>query len=525
MSFTSINFIALVLILAFLYYCLPRKVQWILLLIGSLLFYITYGIEKLPFILAASLLTYLAARKMDKIYILQDAYIKENELAGKEKQTYVQGNKKKTKCILVWTVLLLVLLLIYAKAGKWVQEIVTGLAFDEPREIIPVIIALGVSYYTFSMIAYVADVYWRKEQAEKNYFRFLLFAIYFPKILQGPISRHRNLAPQFAEKHEFDYENFCFGIQLALWGFFKKLVIADRLSMLVTKVFGGWESYSGSVLLLATIFGAFQLYCDFSGCMDIARGVSQMFGIELEKNFERPFFSRSAAEFWRRWHITLGTWFKDYVYMPISISPKLLNAMKPIKKKWGMKTAKNIMTVIPLVAVWLLTGIWHGTGASYVVWGIYWGGIIIVSMLLEPYYKTWTAKLKINTETASWRGFQMLRTLGLFCIGRILTIPNDLSVSVGIIKKIFIEFGVWNILNENIYNYGLDMYDFNLSIVVLAILLIVSVLQEKGSVRQMIANQNLVVRWIIYYAAFFAVVIYGIYGPGYDASAFVYMNF
>ena len=195
----------------------------------------------------------------------------------------------------------------------------------------------------------------------------------------------------------------------------QKIVIADRLSIFTGNVFEAWQKKSGSILLVATVFAAVELYCDFSGCMDIASGISEMFGIELEKNFRHPFFSRSAAEFWRRWHITLGTWFKDYVYMPIVVSPKLIKMVQAVKKKFGTRAGKSVMLIIPLSIVWILTGIWHGTGMAYVVWGVYWGLLIILSAVLEPEIKSLTKFLRINTETQSWKVFQMIRTFFLFC--------------------------------------------------------------------------------------------------------------
>ncbi len=525
MSFTSLGFIVAVSILCLIYYIIPKKFQWTVLLTGSVLFYMTYGAERILFILLASVTAYCAAVKIDKVYVKQDAYIKEKGLSGKEKQEYILQNKKTTKRILLLAVGFLVFMLAYSKMGNWLQKTVSGLIYGQEKPILPLIVALGISYYTFSLIAYLADVYWRKEKAEKNYLRFLLFVIYFPKILQGPISRHNFLAPQLKQEHCFDYQTFCFGVQLVVWGYFKKLVIADRLSIFVDTVFNDYSACSGAVLAVATIFGAVQLYCDFSGCMDIVRGVSQAFGIELEQNFKQPFFSRSAAEFWRRWHITLGAWFKDYVYMPIVVSPTLVQKLKPIKEKWGMKAVKKIMTAIPLAVVWILTGIWHGTGWPYIVWGIYWGGIIISSMLLESVYKNVLLKLGINEEAFWWRTFQMLRTFMLFCIARLLTMPNSLLATAVICKRIVCDFHVTSVLSNNLFQYGLDKQNFILVIIAVLIVWAVSVLQGKGMVREMVARRNIVLRWSIYFALIFAVIIFGIYGPGYDASSFIYEAF
>lgn len=211
------------------------------------------------------------------------------------------NQKQKKKFLLFAVVAILLLMLLYVKLGK--------LFFEAKSIIVP----LGISYYTFSVIGYLADVYWGKEKAEKNFLKFLLFILYFPKILEGPIENYRPLADRLFEGHKFDYKQFCFGLQIMVYGAFKKLVVADRLVILTDEIFGteSYVNYGGAMVLVGAVFRALQMYADFSGCMDMALGMSQALGIELRKNFNHPFFSKSAAEFWRRWHITLGVWFKD----------------------------------------------------------------------------------------------------------------------------------------------------------------------------------------------------------------------
>jgi len=510
-SFIEITFWVFAAVTVLLYYVLPKRCQWLVLLLSSIVFYATYGLAQFIPMLLAALAAYLAARRIQRIY---------------DAETGGTAAERKAKCKgkLLFAAAVLVILLLYAKVGGWVFQGLAGL-FSLNGDAMQAIVALGVSYYTFSLLSYVADVYWRRDRAETNFLRLLLFVLYFPKILQGPISRHKNLAPQFAQPHKFDYKEFCFGLQLMVWGYFKKMVIADRLAIFVNTVFGDAEKASGSHLLVAACFGAVQLYCDFSGCMDIAGGFSQMLGLKLEANFDHPFFSRSAAEFWRRWHITLGTWFKDYVYMPLVISPRLIGLSKRVRDRFGPRVGKAVMTVIPLLAVWLLTGLWHGTGWDYVVWGLYWGGMIVCSTVFAPELKRLTAALHINTEAGSWRVFQMVRTFLLFVVGRIVTIPGDLGVSWHVLQSIFLRFHVENLVDGSLYTLGLDRPNFILAVVCILVLWSASMLQERGSVRERLAKSNIVFRWSAYYILFFAIIIFGIYGPGYDALSFVYMNF
>lgn len=511
MILTGIPFFVLAAATVLLYYILPKRCQWIVLLVTSIIFYATYGFEQFIPMLLAAVAAYLAARRIQEVY---DA----------EEGGTAAERKAKSKGNLLFAVAVLVILLLYAKLGNQVLQGLAGL-FSLNGNLMQAVVALGVSYYTFSLISYVADVYWRRDRAETNFFRLLLFVLYFPKILQGPISRHKNLAPQLAQPRKFDYKEFCYGLQLMLWGYFKKMVIADRLAIFVNTVFRNAESASGSHLLVAACFSAIQIYCDFSGCMDIAGGFSQILGVKLDANFDHPFFSRSVAEFWRRWHITLGTWFKDYVYMPMMISPKLIGVSKKVRDRFGSRAGKAVMTVLPLLTVWMLTGLWHNTGWSYVVWGLYWGGMIICSTVFAPELKMLTAKLCINTEAGSWHIFQMTRTYLLVMISRIVTIPENLHTSWQIFQNIFLNFHVENLVDGSLYALGLDRPNFILALVCILVLWSASILQKRGSIRERVAESNIVFRWSAYYLLFFSVIIFGIYGPGYDASSFIYMRF
>lgn len=511
MGFISIPFFLLAALTVLLYYLLPKRCQWVILLLASILFFASYGIAQFVPMLLAVAVAYLAARRIQAVYDAGDG--------GTPAE-----RKAKCKGRVLFAVTVLVLLLLYAKLGSLVFQGLAGLLRPD-GDVMYAIMVLGVSYYTFSLISYVADVYWRRDKAEESFLRLLLFTLYFPKILQGPISRHKNLAAQLVQPHKFDGRQFCFGLQLMLWGYFKKMVIADRLAIFVNTVFGNAANASGSHLLAAACFGAVQLYCDFSGCMDIAGGLSQMLGLTLDENFNHPFFSRSASEFWRRWHVTLGTWFKDYVYMPLVISPRLIKLSKAVRDRFGPRAGKAVMTVLPLLAVWLLTGLWHNTGWSYVVWGLYWGVIIICSTVFAPELKKLTNALRINTDTASWRIFQMVRTFLLFVVGRIFTIPGDLRVSWRVFHNIFQNFHAENWMDGSLYSLGLDRPNFILALVCIFILWAAGMLQARGNVRERLAGSNILFRWLAYYLLFFSIVIFGIYGPGYDASAFVYMKF
>ena len=516
MGVVSLIFIAFVILVTLFYFIVPDKLKWIVLIVASLGFYATWGYEKIPFVLMATWIAWIAGSLINQRYINCDK--KCIDVFEEDKKKNISKARRSCKYVLVVSIILLLSMLLYVKIGTLIAKSLDGE--------ISIIIPLGISYYTFSLIGYLADVYWKKEKAETNYFKLLLFTSYFPKIIQGPISKHRNLAPQLLESHKYEYHNLCYGAQLMLWGYFKKLVIADRLLIFVNTVYEDYHHKSGSMLLLAAVLGTFQLYCDFSGCMDIACGFSEILGIKLEKNFNHPFFSESASEFWRRWHITLGTWFKDYVYMPMSVAPWMIKLMQYAKKSFGMRIAKNINTVISLSVVWVLTGLWHGTGLNYIVWGLYWGLLIIFSVLFESPCSRIVSMLHINIDSNEWHLFRKFRTFFLFVIGRIITIPSDLSASLEIFKNIIFKFNPWELVDGTIFKMGLNGPNFIAVIIFLFILYWVSAYEEKGnSGRDWIAEKQIVARWIIYYVLIISIIIFGMYGPGYNASDFVYMKY
>ena len=520
MNFISFEFIAFAFLVMALYFIFPMKIRYLVLLFASLCFYWTAGWEKLIFLGTAAMVTYLCGLMID---VLRNPG-KEADSDKTDGDTACGDRRSAAAGVLLFGMLLLLAMLIYAKTGARLVNALAGVLQGDGLSL-TVIVPLGISYYTLAAIGYLADVYWKKDVAEKNPLKLFLYLCYFPQILQGPIPKHRLLGKQLAEGHRFDYDRVCFGLQRAIWGFFKKLVIADRLSIMVSRVFDNYLEYSGFIFVFALTGAVFQLYADFSGCVDIALGVSEVFGITLEENFKRPFYSTSAAEFWRRWHMSLGSWFKDYVYMPISVNPTLISFGKFIKKHSGRTTARNVMTSIPLLAVWILTGLWHGTGWDYLVWGLYWGTIIIFSTWMAPVYKKINKKLGLSSKLGWWRVIQQIRTFAIYMIGRLLTIPGNLLTSRWIGRKVF-TWNPWVLFDGTFFSLGWDYKDVWVVIISLCILWKVSSLQESGvHIRESVAKWPLPLRWAFYYGAIFTVVIFGVYGSGVNASAFVYMQY
>lgn len=508
-SFLSIEFLIFTAATFLLYFVFPEKWRWMILLGMSLYFYGRCGVKDLLFILATAGIAYMITCNIEMIY------------------NTTNPDKKIARKYLSAGIGVILTLLLYAKVGSKAVNAVYYIFFDQKVDF-QTVVPLGISYYTFSVIGYMADVYWKKETVEHNYLKLLLYMIYFPHILQGPIARHKKLAHQLAEGHPFQYKNFCYGFQRMVWGYFKKMVIADRFAMITREVFGNYEAYEGFVFVFAALCASIELYCDFSGCMDIVLGISEAMSIRLDENFQRPFFSKSVAEFWRRWHITLGTWFKDYVYMPLAINPRLIKFCQAGRKRFGSRFAKNLMHAIPLFIVWFLTGLWHSTGLNYIVWGIYWGLLIILSTIFTPEIKKITMKLEINTESGWYRMFRILRTFTLFLMSRFLTAPGDISITGAIIQRIFTKWNPEIFADGTLYTIGLDQWDFWAGVLAVLILWLVEYFQERGiRIRDRIASYPLILRWGIYYAGIFAILIFGIYGSDVSkgTDTFIYMYY
>lgn len=535
MTFISVAFFPFLAACIFLFYICPIKYRWVVLLCSSIAFYAICGIKYLPFILFTSLTVFLGAKFISKEYENEEKALDAENLEKEQKRLIRQKFEKKRKIILLLALCVNIGLLVIIKFTKFFVNPINDLlaVFTQGVEFSAsmIIVPLGVSYYTFSTVGYLLDVYWERYDAEKNYFRFLLFAIYFPHILQGPIARYNKLGVELKKELNFDFNRIIRGIQLILWGYFKKLVIADRLNLFITGVFDNYEKNLGLMNIVAILFDVVYIYSDFSGCMDIARGVSEIFGIELQKNFNRPFLAKSVPEFWRRWHMTLGSWFKDYVYFPVSTSTFVKKYGMILKKaKFSKNAIRVLTTAVPVFVTWILTGLWHGTGKSYLCWGLHYAIIITLSVSFSSsYQKLLTEKLHINTKTSTWRFLQSAKVVIIFAIGRFYTAPGGLRKTLEIAKSIITNINPWIFTNGTFMKYSeLDAYNLVIAAISIMILIAVDIIQENldgKSLRDRIAEENMITSVILTAGLVVAIFIFGIYGPGYDAATFVYMAY
>lgn len=529
MTFIQVKFLIFLILVFLAFYICPRKHRWIVLLSSSIVFYAIAGVKYLPFIFVTSFTVYLAGRRMGGIYGAQETEAQEGTLSRQEKKARREQAKAKCKRTMLLVLILNLGILIACKYMKFfIEPLNTLLARTGSQGRLTaqdIIVPLGISYYTFSALGYLLDVYWKRIPAEKSYPRFLLYLIYFPHILQGPIARYGRLGERLKAELRFDYRRVTFGVQLMVWGFMKKLVIADRLNLFISGVYSEYERASGLIFIIAALLDVVYIYADFSGCMDMARGMSQIFGVELDLNFDHPFSSTSIAEFWRRWHITLGEWFRDYVYYPVSTSKLVKKIGRKTRNGWPPRLSRLVLNFFPVTATWILTGLWHGTGKTYLAWGIYYAFLLLISATFGDDLHQLAVKCKVNTETMSWRLFQMTRTTLLFAGGRLLTSPGGLWKTKRIVKSILTTINPWVLTDGTLFSFGLSSRAVILAVIFIVLLGVVGWYQKKASVRETIAAQGIVFRWVVYLGAVLAVMIFGIYGPGYNAASFVYMAY
>ncbi len=540
MTYTSINFIFFVLVTALLYFALPlKKHKWIVLLAASIFFYLVAGYKYAMFILFTAISTYLIGLWIDKISKNSKAVLKKNKADWdrETKKKYKNKVKVQKRLVMAFALVLNFGILAFLKyfnffAGS-LNDILGNFGINFSIPTLALFLPLGISFYTFQSMGYIVDVYREKTAAEKNPLKFMLFVSFFPQIVQGPISIYDQLAHQLYEPHSFDFTRFKHGMMLILWGFFKKLIIADRAVIAINTVTDSYNSYGGSTLLFTILLYSVQLYADFSGGIDISRGVAQIFGIDMIDNFKRPYFSKSINEYWRRWHISLGAWLKNYLFYPVAMSNVFINASKKMKGTRFGKTAagahiaKVLPTSVASLIVFLVVGIWHGADWKYVGFGLWNGLIIMVSILLQPVFDIILEKLHINPKAAWYSVFQMLRTFIIVLVGYVFDVAPGINESMNTFKLILTNQSFAQ-ARAQISELGLGKKDFIVILVGIIVIFIVSVIQERHpstTIREMLDKKPFILRFALIFIGIMAVIVYGIYGSGYNPADFVYMQF
>ncbi len=519
-------FVALPILVA-LYNIVPKKIRPILLLLASYAFFFSYSKFLIVFVMLSSLSIYLAGRKMSSLESKKKEKLE--GLEKEEKKAVKETYQKNKRNVLVFTIIFnAFFLFIFKYLGFFVKNTNHLVSFFGGNNFLPIIklaAPIGISFYTLQAISYLVDIYREKIEAEKKLLKVMLYLSFFPTVVEGPITRYGDIKDTIYEGTRVTYQNFCFGYQRILFGFFKKMVIADRLNIFVKIIFTDYMSYSGPAIFLGAIFYTILLYMEFSGTMDVVIGSAEMFGITLPENFRQPFFSKNISEFWSRWHISLGQWFKDYIFYPVSLSKPVKKLTTGIKKTFGNRVSSLTMGGIALFAVWSLNGLWHGAGYQYLFFGYYHFTLILLGNIFEPWIVAFCTKAHINRKSIPYRIFQTVKTCILVFIGELFFRADGLRAGFSMMKRILTDFQFHHIGRE-IASLGLDIKDYIVLAIALLFVLGISILRERRiPIREKISKKPLVLRWTLYYVLIFAILIFGAYGKGYVPVAPIYADF
>lgn len=470
------------------YFILPHKYRWALLLGASYYFYMQWRPEYIILIILSTIVDYIVAIKLHEA-----------------KEVY------KRRIYLGLSLLVNLGLLFSFKYYNFFSDSVNSVlvtAGSKPMlSMSSLLLPVGISFYTFQTLSYTIDIYFNRRQPERHLGIFALYVSFFPQLVAGPIERSDRLIPQFYQKHNFDMNRFIYGGQLVVWGLFKKMVVADRLAIVVNEVYNNIGIYRGWPLVIGTIAFAFQIYCDFSGYSDIAIGVAKILGFDLMKNFERPYFSKSINEFWRRWHISLSTWFRDYVYIPL-----------------GGNRAKYSRVLFNLFVTFVISGLWHGANWTFVMWGGLHGFYLIVEKITGPYIEKILETLKLNSKGFLFNVVNVVKTFFLVCVGWVFFRANSMADALYALNHFW--RGLNNeahmtLLETNLNKIGFGITSVRISYFVVFFLVLIQVFQRKGSFRDQLKKAPLLFRWLIWYLVLFMILIFGVIGN----VEFIYFQF
>ena len=500
MQFNSIHFLIFFPVVLAVYFIVPKKLRYLWLLASSYYFYMSWNARYAILIAFSTVVTYLSAILIENI--------------GNQNGKGWQRLKKATLIIGIGSNLAILFMFKYLDfAVDNINSLLASFGFQAIENKFSLLLPVGISFYTFQALGYVIDVYRKEINAEYNLFRYALFVSFFPQLVAGPIERSGNLMRQLKNTHEiklWNYERVAKGFLIMMWGFFLKVVIADRAATVANYVFDGYYALNSSSLILGAVFFALQIYCDFASYSTIAVGAAQIMGFELMDNFNTPYLAMSVKDFWRRWHISLSTWFKDYLYIPL-----------------GGNRRGTFRKYLNLLTVFLVSGLWHGADWTYVVWGGLHGMYQIIGDITRPAKKYFENKLGIKTQAFSYKLSKVLCTFALTCFAWIFFRADSIEVAFNYIARIFTCPDIWAWTTGIFYNIGLEQQEMNILLISSAVLMLVDVLRRKKNIRieNIADNQNFWVRELITLTLIFVVIIFGAYGYSFDAQQFIYFQF
>lgn len=500
MLFNSVDFLIFFPIVVLVYFLIPQRVRYLWLLGASYYFYMSWNPRYALLMLLSTAVTWGSGLFLSRVARGS------GKKAGRARKWCLAG------CIAL-NLGALFFFKYYVLAAGSIEKILALFRISVKMPVFDVLLPVGISFYTFQALGYVLDV-WREEiPAERNFFRYALFVSFFPQLVAGPIERSKNLMRQLYEPHFFDAERARDGLLLMGWGFFQKLVLADRIAILVTDVYENFTAYSGLQILLATVLFAFQIYCDFGGYSDIAVGAARVMGFTLTRNFKSPYYALTVSEFWRCWHISLTTWFRDYVYIPL-----------------GGNRCGKVKKYRNLLLTFAASGLWHGARWSFVAWGLLNGLYQVAGDLTRPLRTKLLERLHVRMDCASFRLIQRFWTFLFVDFAWLFFRAEGFAIALQMLRHGITHLDFYAFFSPDtllgINTMALSEKNFCVMLAGLLLLIWVDYLKKRQvDLKGMLARQNIWFRWLVYYGLIFAVLIFGIYGPEYDASAFIYFQF
>lgn len=528
-SYFSIAFLVIFLpVCLILYSLLPQKLRKYFLLVASYGFFWLVSGKLVIYLLLTTLSIHYFGLWLDRIHRTRNEAVKGVEKA--ERKEIKKRFLKQSRWVLAFAIVLHIGVLLTLKYSPFfttnLNAVFTMLKLPLQLQVPSYLMPIGISFFTLQAVSYLIDVYRETIPADDNIFRLGLFMSFFPQIVEGPICRYDQTAQQLWEVKGIEYHNLSLGLQRVAFGLMKKLVIADRLNPLVKEVFANYADYEGGVIALASLCYTIQLYMDFSGTMDAVMGIGQIFGVSMPENFKRPFFSKTISEFWMRWHISLGAWFKDYIFYPVTMSKPMKKLTTAARKKLGNHFGPLLAGAVALFLVWLCNGLWHGAGWNYIFFGMYHFGFILLGNIVAPAVKWLHQKCHINPEWFGYRIFQIIRTGILVVIGEMFFRASTLQAGFTMLRQMVTDFRFATLNGDLLKQMGVDWKDMGIVLITILIIFVISVWNEKGViVREALAKKPVVVRWAVLYALILFIVIFGAYGAGYIPVDPIYANF
>lgn len=472
------------------YYFFPTKIRKVWLLLASFLFYACWDIETSILLMVSIGFVYVSG-------------------------LLIQKSINRRKLYLVVCIVFNVGILFVLKYSGFFYRIIQSIAVLMGKEILwqtdkwNLVLPVGISFYTLQATGYIIDVFLEKRDAEKNFVNVALFISFFPTISSGPILRSNDFLPQLENPNKFEYDKVRRGILLFGYGLFQKMVIADRLAILVNQVFNNHINYVGFEIAVAAVFYGLQIYCDFASYSNMAIGSAEMLGFSIKENFNVPYFSQSVSEFWRRWHISLSSWLRDYIYIPLGGN-----------RKGKISKFRNLMVVF------LISGLWHGASWNFVFWGGLNGLYQVIGEVLAPIREKITKVFRINCQSAVVKILKCCWTFLLIDFAWIFFRSNSFLEALRVIRNMLRCFNIWIFFDGTIYTLGLSQKELGVLLLALIVLLIGDLSKYFNiDLRAKILSQQIVVRWTVYYILIFTIMIFGVYGSNYDAANFIYFNF